>query len=125
MFIYALFALPVIAAQYLGSINMWLAVSTIGLAMAAHQAWSANIYTTVSDMFPKSTTASVIGIGGMFGALGGILIAKSAGRLFDFYKAEGHIETGYFIMFLICSVAYILAWVIMYLLVPKMNKIGY
>ena len=125
MFIYALFALPVIAAQYLGSINMWLAVSTIGLAMAAHQAWSANIYTTVSDMFPKSTTASVIGIGGMFGALGGILIAKSAGRLFDFYKAEGHIETGYFIMFLICSVAYILAWVIMNLLVPKMNKIGY
>ncbi len=125
MFIYALFALPVVSAQYLGSINMWLAVSIIGLAMAAHQAWSANIYTTVSDMFPKSATASVTGIGGMFGAIGGILIAKSAGKLFDYYKAGGHVETGYLIMFLICSVAYIIAWLIMHLLVPKMKKIDF
>ena len=104
---------------------MWLAVSTIGLAMAAHQAWSANIYTTVSDMFPKSATGSVIGIGGMFGALGGILIAKTAGRLFDYYKAMGHIETGYLIMFLTCSVAYIFAWLVMHLLVPKMKNINF
>jgi MFS transporter, ACS family, hexuronate transporter len=104
---------------------MWLAVTIIGLAMAAHQAWSANIFTTVSDMFPKSATASVTGIGGMFGAIGGILIAKSAGKLFDCYKADGHIETGYLIMFLICSVAYIIAWLIMHLLVPKMRKIEY
>ncbi len=125
MFIYALCVLPVVSAQYLGSINMWLAVSIIGLAMAAHQAWSANIFTTVSDMFPKSATASVTGIGGMFGAIGGILIAKSAGKLFDYYKAGGHIETGYLIMFLICSVAYILAWLIMHVLVPKMKKIDF
>jgi MFS transporter, ACS family, hexuronate transporter len=125
MFIYALCVLPVVSAQYLGSINMWLAVSIIGLAMAAHQAWSANIFTTVSDMFPKSATASVTGIGGMFGAIGGILIAKSAGKLFDYYKAGGHVETGYLIMFLICSVAYILAWLIMHVLVPKMKKIEF
>jgi MFS transporter, ACS family, hexuronate transporter len=125
MLIYALLVLPVVSAQYLGSINMWLAVTIIGLAMAAHQAWSANIFTTVSDMFPKSATASVTGIGGMFGAIGGILIAKSAGKLFDYYKADGHIETGYLIMFLICSVAYIIAWLIMHLLVPKMRKIEY
>ena len=123
MLIYAACVLPVVSAQYVGAINMWLAVLIIGLAMAAHQAWSANIYTTVSDLFPKSATASVTGIGGMFGALGGILIAKTAGKLFDYYKLNGHIETGYLIMFLICSVAYVIAWLIMHLLVPKMKSI--
>lgn len=123
MVIYACCALPVVSAQYLGSINMWLAVLIIGLAMSAHQAWSANIYTTVSDLFPKTAVASVTGIGGMFGALGGILIAKTAGNLFDYYKADGHIETGYLIMFLVCSVAYVIAWIIMQLLVPKMKRI--
>jgi MFS transporter, ACS family, hexuronate transporter len=125
MFIYALFVLPVVSAQYLGSMNMWLAVGIIGLAMAAHQAWSANIYTTVSDMFPKSATASVIGIGGMFGAIGGIIIAKSAGKLFDYYKLIGEAQTGYLIMFLICSVAYVLAWLMMHFIVPKFKKIEY
>ena len=125
MLIYACCVLPIVSAQYLGSINMWLAVLIIGLAMSAHQAWSANIYTTVSDMFPKSATASVTGIGGMFGAVGGILIAKSAGKLFDHYKANGHIETGYLIMFLICSFAYVTAWLLMHLLVPKMKSIQF
>ena len=86
MLIFGLCAIPVLSAQYIGGFNMWLAVCVIGFAMAAHQAWSANIFTTVSDMFPTSTTASVTGIGGMFGALGGILIAKSAGKLFEYYK---------------------------------------
>ena len=124
MLIYAVCVLPVVSAQYLGAINMWLAVLIIGLAMAAHQAWSANMYTTVSDLFPKSATASVTGIGGMFGAIGGILIAKTAGKLFNYYKLNGRIETGYLIMFLICSVAYVIAWLIMHLLVPKMKSIG-
>jgi ACS family hexuronate transporter-like MFS transporter len=123
MVIYACCALPVVSAQYLGSINMWLAVLIIGLAMSAHQAWSANIYTTVSDLFPKTAVASVTGIGGMFGAFGGILIAKTAGNLFDYYKAGGNIETGYLIMFLVCSVVYIIAWLIMHLLVPEMKRI--
>jgi ACS family hexuronate transporter-like MFS transporter len=123
MFIYALCALPVVFAQLLGSINMWFAVIIIGFATAGHQAWSANIFTTVSDMFPKKTVASVTGIGGMAGALGGILIAKLAGLLFDHYKAIGKIETGYYIMFIICGCAYVIAWLLMHLLVPRMQRV--
>lgn len=122
MFIYALFVLPVVFAQLLGSINMWLAVIIIGIGASAHQAWSANIFTTVSDMFPKKAVGSVTGIGGMAGALGGILIAKLAGLLFDHYKALGKLETGYYIMFFICGCAYVTAWVIMHFLVPKMKR---
>ena len=100
--------------------------------MAAHQAWSANIYTTVSDMFPKRATASVTGIGGMSGALGGILIAKSAGKLFDYYKQTDPIthqyirdpQTGYLIMFFVCGFVYLIAWFIMHLLIPKMKRIS-
>jgi MFS transporter, ACS family, hexuronate transporter len=123
MLIYAFCVIPVIFAQWLGSINLWLAVITIGLAASAHQAWSANIFTTVSDMFPKRTVASVTGIGGMAGGLGGILIAYAAGHLFDYYKAFGNIETGYYIMFFICGSAYLLAWGVMHLLAPTMKKV--
>ncbi len=119
MLIYAFCVIPVVFAQWLGSLNMWLAVFIIGLAASAHQAWSANIFTTVSDMFPKKTVASVTGIGGMAGAVGGILIAFLAGMLFDKYKALGNIETGYYIMFFICGSAYLIAWGIMHVLVPK------
>lgn len=123
MFIYAIFPLTVLFAQYFGAINMWYAVVVIAIAMAAHQAWSANIFTTVSDMFPKRATASVTGIGGMFGALGGILVAKAAGLLFDHYKELGNVKQGYFIMFIICGLAYLLAWLIMHVLVPKMKPV--
>ena len=102
---------------------MWLAVLIIGLATSAHQAWSANIFTTVSDMFPKKTVASVTGIGGMAGGLGGILIARVAGQLFEYYKGLGHIETGYYIMFIICGSAYLIAWLLMHALVPSMKPI--
>lgn len=123
MLIYACLALPVVFAQYLGSFNMWLAVGIIGLATAAHQAWSANIFTTVSDMFPKKAVASVTGMGGMAGALGGILIAWAAGMLLDYFRASGKLETGYYVMFLICGSAYLLAWLIMHVLVPKMKRV--
>lgn len=123
MFIYALFPLTVLSAQYMGSFNMWYAVIIIGIAASAHQAWSANIFTTVSDMFPKRAIASVTGIGGMAGAVGGIMIAKAAGLLFDHYKAAGDIRVGYGIMFMICATAYIIAWLIMHALVPKFKKI--
>jgi MFS transporter, ACS family, hexuronate transporter len=123
MLIYAFAVIPVVFAQYLGSINLWLAVLIIGLATSAHQAWSANIFTTVSDMFPKRTVASVTGIGGMAGAVGGILIAWAAGQLLDHYKALGEIEIGYYILFIICGTAYLLAWLIMHFLVPKMKPI--
>jgi len=123
MFIYALFPLLVLSAQFLGSFNMWYAVIIIGIAASAHQAWSANIFTTVSDMFPKRAIASVTGIGGMAGAVGGIMIAMVAGLLFDHFKAAGDIRVGYGIMFMICSTAYIIAWFVMHLLVPKFKKI--
>lgn len=123
MLIYAICVIPVISAQYLGTFNMWLAILIIGLAASAHQAWSANIFTTVSDMFPKKAVGSVTGIGGMAGGLGGILIAKIAGWLFDHYKALGHITTGYMIVFLICGFAYVIAWVIMHFLVPSMKRV--
>lgn len=123
MFIYALFVLPVMGAQYFGSFGMWYAVMIIGLAAAAHQAWSANIFTTVSDMFPKRAVASITGIGGMAGGLGGILIAKSAGYLFQHYKEQGDITVGYMIMFVICGLAYLTAWLVMHLLVPKMKRV--
>jgi len=124
MLMYAFLVLPILFAQYLGSINMWLAVLVIGIAAAAHQAWSANIFTTVSDMFPKHTVGSVTGIGGMFGAIGGILLSLLVQKnLFVHYRAIGEIEVAYYIMFAVCALSYLLAWFIMHLLVPKVNVI--
>ncbi len=124
MLLFAILIVPVVSAQALGHINPWFAILIIGLAASAHQAWSANIFTTASDMFPKRAVASITGLGGMAGAIGGILIAKLAGRLFDFYKELGHIETGYYIMFIICGSAYLLAWFLFYVvLVPKMKPV--
>src|SRR6185436_5408114 len=124
MLAYAFFVIPILFAQILGSQNMWYAVIVIGIAAAAHQAWSANIFTTVSDMFPKNSTGSVTGIGGMFGALGGIMLSAFVQKnLFVQYRAMGKIETAYYIMFAICSGAYLLAWLIMHFLVPKMKRI--
>jgi ACS family hexuronate transporter-like MFS transporter len=168
---------------------MWLAVIMIGIAASAHQAWSANIFTTVSDMFPKKAVSSVTGIGGMAGALGGIAIARLAGSLFDSFKLPaiakafdvakekglgsvveklqqlqipdiekvelrklndsvmakinaldlgsgfeqlkvlqkqvvmGEMTKAYLIMFAICGSAYLLAWLLMHLLVPKFKKV--
>jgi ACS family hexuronate transporter-like MFS transporter len=124
MLVFALLVVPIIFAQIAGNYNMWFAVLLIGLAAAAHQAWSANIFTTVSDMFPKSATASVTGIGGMFGGLGGLLlVALVQKNMFVYYRSIGKIEVAYYIMFGICASAYLLAWVIMQLLVPKMKPL--
>ncbi len=124
MLIYAFFPLLVMVSQAAGSYGMWYAVIIIGIAASAHQAWSANLFTTVSDMFPKNSVASVIGIGGMAGGLGGMAVAKIAGLLFDYYKSLGHIQTGYYILFLYCGLGYLVAWFIMFrILVPKMKAI--
>lgn len=119
MLLIAVIPLVVLAAQPLGSISYWMPVLLIGIGASAHQAWSANIFTTVSDMFPKKAIGSVVGIGGMAGGIGGVIITKIGGALFDHYKALGHIETGYTIMFAFCAVAYLIAWVVMKSLVPK------
>lgn len=124
MLLYAFLVLPVLFSQYLGKIDMWLAVLVIGIAASAHQAWSANIFTTVSDMFPKKATASVTGIGGMFGGLGGILLTWLVQKnMFVYYTKIGQIQTGYFIMFCICGAAYLTAWLVMHLLVPKQKPV--
>ena len=123
MLLIAIFPLVVLLAQPLGYISFWIPVILIGIGASAHQAWSANIFTTVSDMFPKKAVGSVVGIGGMAGGIGGVIISKSGGALFDHYKALGHIQTGYTIMFAICAVAYLIAWVVMKSLVPKYKPI--
>jgi len=123
MLLIAVFPLVILAAQPLGYISFWIPVILIGIGASAHQAWSANIFTTVSDMFPKKAVGSVVGIGGMAGGLGGVVMSKLGGALFDHYKALGHIETGYSIMFAICGVAYLVAWIVMKALVPKYKPI--
>jgi MFS transporter, ACS family, hexuronate transporter len=123
MLFYAIAVLPVVLAQYLGQYSMWWAVIIIGIAAAAHQAWSANVYTSISDMFPKKATASVVGIAGMVGGLGGILLTWLVQKnMFVYYRSINQIEKAYYIMFLICGTAYLLAWCILHILVPKMQK---
>jgi ACS family hexuronate transporter-like MFS transporter len=130
MLIFAFFPLLALLAQPLGQFTYWLPVLIIGIAGAAHQSWSANIFSTVSDMFPKSAIATVTGIGGMAGGIGSSLINLGSGVLFDYsgktqmifmgFKGE---EAGYFIIFSICSVAYLIGWTVMKLLVPKYKPI--
>ena len=123
MVVIALIPLVVLAAQPLGHISFWFPVILIGIGASAHQAWSANIFTTVSDMFPKKSVASVTGIGGMAGGLGGVAMTKLGGYIFDKYEALGDIQTGYTIMFAICAVAYVIAWAVMKALVPRMKAV--
>jgi ACS family hexuronate transporter-like MFS transporter len=123
MFLFALAPLAVLLASRLGEINIWYAVLTISIATAAHQAWSCNIFTTVSDMFPKRAVASVTGIGGMAGAVGGLLLSNTAGDMLSRFSEQGRIEVGYGIMFMICGLAYVLAWVAMHLLVPRFQLV--
>jgi MFS transporter, ACS family, hexuronate transporter len=126
MLIYAFAVVPIIFAQILGSVNMWLAVIIIGLAASAHQAWSANIFTTVSDMFPKKAVGSVTGIGGMFGSIGSVLLSLFVQKnMFVHYRAIGQIQTAYYIMFFVCGGAYLVAWCIMQVLVPKMKPVEF
>ena len=126
MFIFAFVPLVVLFAQPLGTISPWFPIILIGLGCAAHQSWSANIYTTVSDMFPKNAIATVTGIGGMAGGVSSMLMQSCAGSLFV-YADEVQLEfmgfvgkpAGYFIIFCICSVSYLIGWSIMKILVPK------
>jgi ACS family hexuronate transporter-like MFS transporter len=119
----AVFPLFILLAQPLGTYSYWFPIVIIGMGASAHQAWSANIFTTVSDMFPKKAVASVIGIGGMAGGIGGVVVSQVGGRLFDHYKALGHVQTGYTIMFAFCAIAYLVAWGVMKMLVPKFKRV--
>jgi ACS family hexuronate transporter-like MFS transporter len=124
MLIFALLVIPVFFAQSSG-VSTWGAVALISLAASSHQAWSANIFTTVSDAFPKRVVSSVTSIGGMAGAIGGAFVSVFAGHILDFFKKEGHVETGYTVMFTIAACAYILAWIIMNVFSPKIKKVTF
>jgi ACS family hexuronate transporter-like MFS transporter len=101
----------------------WIAVLLISLAGAAHQAWSANLYTTVSDMFPKKAVASIIGIGGMAGSMGGMIFPLVTGVLLDHFKAAGSVTAGYNILFGICAFAYLTSFVIHHFLAPRFELV--
>jgi ACS family hexuronate transporter-like MFS transporter len=120
MFIFALAVLPVLLATRTGE---WVAVLLIGIAGAAHQAWSANLFTTVSDMFPKRAVASVVGIGGMAGSIGGILFPVYAGKLLDRFQASGNVTAGYTILFVFCGTAYLVAFGLGHLLAPRFEPV--
>lgn len=122
MLLFAILVIPVFFAQSPG-VSTWGAIALISLAASSHQAWSANIFTTVSDAFPKKVISSVTSIGGMAGAIGGAFISVFAGHILNFFKKAGHVETGYTIMFGIAACAYILAWIIMYVFAPKVKKV--
>ena len=130
MLIFAFFPLLALLAQPLGGISPWFPIIIIGIAGAAHQSWSANIFSTVGDMFPKYAIATITGIGGMAGGIGAFIINKSSGLLFTHAEAtnmtfmgfEGK-PAGYFIIFSICAVAYLTGWIIMKSLVPKYKPI--
>lgn len=130
MLIFAFFPLLALLAQPLGTISYWIPVIIIGIAGAAHQAWSANIFSTVGDMFPKYAIATITGIGGMAGGVGSFLINKGSGMLFDFatetnmkFMGFEGINSGYFIIFSICAVAYLIGWAVMKTLVPTYKPV--
>jgi len=122
MLIFAILVIPIVFASSPG-ISTWGAVCLIALAASSHQAWSANIFTTVSDAFPKKAVSSVTGFGGMAGAVGGAFISYIAGGILEHFKNLGHIETGYVVMFAIAGSAYMLAWIIMTVFAPKNKKV--
>ena len=130
MLIFALFPICVLLAQPLGTFSPWFAVVLIGIGCAAHQSWSANVYTTVGDMFPNSAVATVTGIGGMAGGVSSMIMQKFAGELFvwsdkvglQFLGFEGK-PAGYFIIFCICAFAYVIGWLLMKAFVPKYSVV--
>lgn len=154
MLIFAFFPLVVLLAQPLGTYSPWFPVILIGIGGAAHQSWSANIFSTVSDMFPRTAIASITGIGGMAGGVGSMILQKVAGNLFVYASGTTMVDgkevemtktlleqgaqfvhpamtfmgftgkpAGYFVIFCVCAVAYLLGWIFMKVLVPKYKPI--
>jgi ACS family hexuronate transporter-like MFS transporter len=113
MLIAAVLVVPTIFAP--GAPNMWVAVALVSLAAAAHQAWSCNLFTSVSDMFPKKAVASVMGIGGFAGAMAGMLVQRGTGYLLDVSRSN------YGLIFGIAGTAYLVALLLFHLLVPRMQ----
>ncbi len=131
MLIFAVIPLVVLLAQPLGKISPWLPVLCIGLGCAAHQSWSANLYTVGTDMFPKRASATITGICGMAAGISSFIFQQVAGRLFV-YAGETNMQfmgftgkpAGYFIIFCVCAVAYLVGWGVMKSLAPRYEPIS-
>jgi ACS family hexuronate transporter-like MFS transporter len=113
--------LPILGVTRVGD---WSAVVLIGVAGASHQAWSANLFTSASDMFPRRAVASVVGIGSMAGSLGGILFPILSGELLDRFQAAGDVTSGYAALFGVCGSAYLVAFALNHLLAPSFQPIS-
>ena len=120
LLISAFCVIPIIATRY--TANMWVVVALISLSVAANQAWSANIYSIVPDMFPNRAVSSVVGLGGMAGAIGSVLFPLFIGFILDFYKNAGNIVGGYNIIFIVCGSSFLIAWLLIHFIIPKMGK---
>ena len=132
MLIFACFPVLGLLAQPLGAYSAWWPAILIGILGAGHQAWSANLFSTIGDMFPKSTIGTITGIGSMAGGLGSFAINKGSGEFFDWASSQGSAFTvmgfegkpaAYMVVFSICAVAYLIGWCIMKALVPKYKPI--
>lgn len=119
LLIFAVLETSIILTQFVSGV--WMAVVLISLAVAVHQAWATNIFTMASDMFPKSSVSSVVGIGGMAGAVGGIFFPMLVGYLLDTYKLQNNLGGGYNLLFTICGLTYLFAWCIIHLLTRKVK----
>ncbi len=118
-----IFAACVVPMFFATSLGVWPAVFLIALAGSAHQAWSANLYTTVSDMFPKHMVASVVGLGGLAGALGGMLFPVYCGRVLDQFKALGNEGGAYTQILHLLAFAYLLTFAIHHFLAPRFEPL--
>lgn len=121
LLIFAVLEMSVILAQF--AKGPWMAVGLLSLAVAVHQAWATNVFTMASDMFPRQVVSSVVGIGGMAGAFGGIVFPLFIGYVLDKYKAEGHLDAGYNLIFTICGCTYLIALLIIHLLTRRREKV--
>jgi len=114
IFLMALLVVPIFFTSFTS--NMWLAVALISMATFAHQGYAANIFTIVSDIYPKNAVGSVTGLAGFSGAIGGVLFSGAVGLILQ-------ITGSYYVVFAIASLAYLLCWLSLYLLVPNNQKI--
>lgn len=114
----ALFAVCVMPVMIISQFNdLWPVIGILSLAVAAHQAWSANIFTVAADQFPKSVLSRVVGLGTMAGTLGGAIFPLIVGRILDHYKLLGSLSEGYYVIFYIAGFAYLVAWAMLYIFV--------
>ncbi|NDC77586.1 MAG: MFS transporter [Chitinophagia bacterium] len=121
LLIFAGLELSVILARY--ATSPWAAVALLSLAVAVHQAWAANVFTLAADLFPRQAVSSVVGIGGMAGAVGGILFPAFVGEVLDRYKSAGHLEEGYKLIFTLCGCTYLVALLIIHLLTRGQERV--